>query len=614
MHAPSTTVSLPQRLAGAASVLLLGAGLAAAQVLIGGTRLLFSLPAYGLIALAAVLLLLQLRRARPAPDTLCLVGSLLFFGYIVGRALLSPAPYAARTDLYIVLGSLLVYGITATVFTDAKARMAVLGLLLLLGLAHVLVGAIQFRDGNNFMPISWLQREDYGRRASGFYVCPNHLAGALEVIAIFGVSIACWSRIAVWGKLLVGYAAAVCYVGAILTGSRGGYLSIAASLLVFAILSVLVLRGAGGSLAWKITGASLVVLLVAAGLVFFSIKKSALLTERAGNIADTQNVRFDLWRAAIEQWKLEPVLGTGAATYRFYGRQFRAERMQMDPFEVHNDYLQLLAEYGIVGGAAFLVFLGCHARAAFRDYRRLGPKRVAIAPRLASNNLALHLAAICAVAAYVVHSVFDFNLHIPANALLLAFVFGIIANPGVRGASEPSTPRPAGIGVRMAVAALGVLMLVQCVRLLPGEYFAERARTSLRDEKLGDAISYALKGLAWETGNPDLYAYLGRARLGYGYDMANPAARASFYNAAIAAFESARALAPREQSFALTLGLLYDLLGRFEEAEQVLQVALQLDPKSEAVRQYYDAHLERQRAAGHPPGSAEQQQSGTPSG
>ena len=576
-------------------MVLLGLGLATAQVLIGGTRLLFSLPAYGLIALAAILLVFLLRRAKADPDALCLLGTALFFGYMIGRALLSPAPYVARTDLYIMVGALLVYGVTATIFTDAKPRMILLGFLLLLGLVHVLVGAIQFRDGNNFMPIPFLQREDYGRRASGFYVCPNHLAGVLEVIAAFGVSMVCWSRIAVWGKLLIGYAAGVCYVGAILTGSRGGYLSIAASLLVFVVLSLMVLRGAGGALAWKITGASLVVLLLAGALLFFSIRKSSLLTERAGNIADTENVRFDLWGAAIEQWKLAPVLGTGAATYRYYGRQFRAERMQMDPFEVHNDYLQLLCEYGLVGAAGFLVFMGAHARAAWSDFRRLGPRRVAVAPRLLSNNLALQLGATCAVAAYVVHSVFDFNLHIPANALLLAFVFGIIANPGVRGGTKPAPPGKGLLGVRLAVVGLGLVMLAQCARLLPGEYYAEHARTSLRDERLGEAIVYAVRGLEWEPANPDLHAYLGRARLGLGYDMANPAARVSFYNAAIAAFEAARALAPQEQSFALTLGLLYDLLGRFAEGEAVLKIALQLDPKSEAVRQYYEAHLERQR-------------------
>jgi tetratricopeptide (TPR) repeat protein len=221
-----------------------------------------------------------------------------------------------------------------------------------------------------------------------------------------------------------------------------------------------------------------------------------------------------------------------------------------------------------------------------------------VAPRLLSNNLALQLGAIAAIASYVAHSAFDFNLHIPANALLLAFVFGIIANPGVRrGGAEPERPKAGFVAARAAVVALGVLVLVQTVRLLPGEYYAECARTSLRDEKLGDAILYALEGLSWERGNPDLYAYLGRARLGFGYDMAVPAAQASFYNAAIDAFAVARTLAPQEQSFALTQGLLYDLVGRFAEGEAALKVALQLDPKSEAVRQYYEAHLYRRSAA-----------------
>src|SRR5439155_1500716 len=97
---------------------------------------------------------------------------------------------------------------------------------------------IQFRDGNNFMLIPFLQRFDYGRRASGFYVCPNHLAGALEVLGIFGVSLVCWSRFPTWSKLIIAYVTAVSYAGVLLTGSRGGYASTIASLIVFAGLSL----------------------------------------------------------------------------------------------------------------------------------------------------------------------------------------------------------------------------------------------------------------------------------------------------------------------------------------------------------------------------------------
>ncbi len=191
------------------------------------------------------------------PSQLCLAVTAVFLAYILGRALFSPVPYIARSDVHSVLGGLVVYFLVACVLTEARSRMWLVVLLLALALGHVAVGAMQFHDGNNFMPISWLQRYDYEWRASGFYVCPNHLAGLLEVLGVMGLSIVCWSRWPVLGKLLVGYAVGVCYVGLILTGSRGGYLSAVASLGVFAILSLAILRGAGGKTAledWRTGG------------------------------------------------------------------------------------------------------------------------------------------------------------------------------------------------------------------------------------------------------------------------------------------------------------------------------------------------------------------------
>jgi hypothetical protein len=163
------------------SAVLLAAAFALIQVLIGGTRLLFSLPAYGLLAVMALLTLFSLRRARPAPSQICLLSTAVFLSYILTRALLSPVEYLARADIYSVLGGLLVYLFVACVFTETKGRIYFLFFLLALASVHVFIGLVQFRYEDNFMLIPWLHRYDYGRRASGFYVCPNHLAGLLEV-------------------------------------------------------------------------------------------------------------------------------------------------------------------------------------------------------------------------------------------------------------------------------------------------------------------------------------------------------------------------------------------------------------------------------------------------
>ncbi len=589
---------LISRIAEMSSAILLAAAFALIQALIGGTRLLFSLPAYSLLAAIGFLSLFSLRRIKPEPDQLCLWSAAAFFAYILARAFLSPVPYFARADVYSVLGGLLVYLFVACVLVNTRARMFILLFLLVAALAHVFIGAIQFRDGNNFMPISFLRRFDYGQRASGFYVCPNHLAGLLEVVGIFGLSIVCWSRWPAWAKLLVGYTVAVSYAGLVLTGSRGGYLSAAGSLALFAAVSLLLLRRADAALFWKVGGAGVIgASVVAAALVFF-VQKSDLLSGRAQNVSDNSNIRVDLWQAALQQWKVQPFVGTGAGTYLFYGRQFRTDRMQRDPVEVHNDYLHLLAEYGALGAFGFLVFLAFHCRRGWKSFQRLGPKRVAVSALLPSNTMALNIGALCSIAAYAIHSVFDFNLHIPANVLLFAFVFGVIANPGIQRGDKPKRVPTWALSWRLLLPALGIVLAVQCVRLLPGEYFAERARTALRDFHPAGSILFALRGLSHERQNPDLYNYLGRARLAQGSLMSNSLARKSLYQAALDAFWKGRSLAPRDENFALELGYTYDVLERFPEAEWMFAEARALDPRSTTARQCYEAHLDRWRQTG----------------
>jgi O-antigen ligase len=579
----------------ALSVFLLIVAFLTIQTLIGGTRLLFSLPAYAIVALVGLLSLFSLRRPKPPADWLCLGATVLFLGYVLARALLSPVDYLARSDIYSVVAGLIVYFSVASVLTDSKRRMAIFLCLLGFALVHVVVGGLQFRDGENFMPISFLQRYDYGRRASGLYVCPNHLAGLLEVLAVFGLSLICWSRWSRWLKLLVGYAVAVCYLGVALTGSRGGYLSTVASVICFAGLSLLLLWQAPRRLFWTFAIPSGLLALLLAGAVVFFIQRNDVLSERANNVLDVGNIRFDLWKAASQQWHLQPVFGTGSGTYLYYGRQFRTDRVQIDPVYVHNDYLQLLAEYGVIACVLLILFLAVHLRNGWKNFVRLGPNRVGKSQRLLSNGLALQVGALSAVVAYLVHSVFDFNLHIPANLLLMAFVFGILANPGPIGASQPQAPRGATLFWRLVAPALAVVICIQCVRFLPGEYYTEKARTALRDYDPGAAIHFGLQGLKWEQRNPDLYQYLGSAQLDQADELTDPAARASMYEAAIDTFKKGRVVAPREKSFAMALGMAYDELGRFPEGEWMLDEAMNLDPKFAPARDVYQEHLRRWR-------------------
>src|ERR1700730_6449384 len=99
---PASDASWLSRGSEIVSAVLLLAAFLSIQALIGGTRLLFALPAFGLLAIIAVLSLFSFRREKPLADQLCLWSAALFFGYIALRAALSPAVYLARSDIYSV--------------------------------------------------------------------------------------------------------------------------------------------------------------------------------------------------------------------------------------------------------------------------------------------------------------------------------------------------------------------------------------------------------------------------------------------------------------------------------------------------------------------------------
>ena len=575
------------------SFLLLLAAFVAIQVMIGGTRMVFSLPSYVCLGVVGLFAVFSLRRPKPGPSQWCLAVAAAFLAYILARAWFSPMPYLARSDFYSVLAGLIVYFYTACVLTDGKRRMLFISLLLALAVGHALVGAIQFRQGNNFMPISWLKRYDYDVRASGFYVCPNHLAGLLEALGLLGLSMVCWSRWSVGSKLLIAYATGICYVALVLTGSRGGYLSAGFGLMVFAVLSLAVLWRMPGRLFWTVSGAGIVAVVLLGVSVVAAVKKSPFLTQRAQNTFDIENMRGDLWRGALTQWRLQPIFGTGSGTYLYYGRFFRTDRVQQDPTYAHNDYLHLLAEYGVVGTCGMALFLGIHLWHGVRIFGRLGIKRVAVSQYRLSNALALNIGALAAVASYLAHSVVDFNLHIPGNLLLMAFVFGLLANDGAVREEEAATTLPNDWLWRLALPLLGAALTLQSARLLPGEYFSERARIGVRDGLGGLGVRNALRGLSYDPQNPDLYYHLGQARMLLGRQMDEPEAAFSFYEEAIQALQRARSIAPDDEVYALELAAALDSAQRFEEAEWQFYLTFQLDPKSASIRRSYDYHLKR---------------------
>ena len=569
--------------------LLLIAAIVLVECLVGGTRLVFSLPSYGIVAIASLLTIFSIRQPIARPNLVCLAATAVFAAYLLARAARSPVPFLAWMDFYMVLACLTVYLLTALYITRTSLRTAVIVALLVLALVEVFIGLRQFRYADNWMPFGFI-RGDYGGRASGTFVSSITLAGYLEVVGIFALSLAVWSAWELWARIALGYVALCCYAGVAVTGSRGGYLSSAASLFALAVITLWIRSRVNPGRFLRSAAVAIGLLAVALGGAVFFMQKSALLHRRL-ELIGKPDVRWYNWLAALDQFRVSPWVGTGAGTHLYYGRLFRRPPLQYDPEHAHSDYLELLAEYGIIGAVGMVVFLFVHisnsagAVSAVMRTARGDPYHP-----FRDNRFAFQIGALTSITAYLAHSVTDFNLHIPGHAMIFAFIFGITANP-VAEAPKPEPPGPAVRLFQLLLPALGGWMIVAGLPKFTGDYLTEKTRIAVRSGRFADAISLGRRALEHERRNPFLYFHLGEAHRALGAAMKLRTLKKSYFEGAVSFYRKALELYPQDENFWVRMGQAYDGLRDFPNAEKCYDTALRLDPNLGVLYAYYAAHL-----------------------
>jgi len=124
-----------------------------------------------------------------------------------------------------------------------------------------------------------------------------------------------------------------------------------------------------------------------------------------------------MWGAAVQMWRDHVWWGVGPGLYDYRFPEYRPEELQMRPGWVHNDYLNLLADWGAVGGVIVLAGMVVFGAGLMKTWKYVCPSENDLGRGL-SNRFAFFLGAAGGLLALAVHSVVDFNLHIPANAIV----------------------------------------------------------------------------------------------------------------------------------------------------------------------------------------------------
>jgi tetratricopeptide (TPR) repeat protein len=138
--------------------------------------------------------------------------------------------------------------------------------------------------------------------------------------------------------------------------------------------------------------------------------------------------RPQTWLDTIGMIKTRPVCGFGPGNYELTYEDFRTrcKAVRIETVHAHNEYLELIAEYGLVGGALVLWALISLLVTAIRFVKTTERSYHALPV----------IALLGALAGTAVHGFFDFELRNFPNAIMLALLAGCAVAPLVRQRSE----------------------------------------------------------------------------------------------------------------------------------------------------------------------------------
>jgi len=493
----------------------------------------------------------------------------IFLIYAIARYQYADLEYVARQELMRVLIYAVLFLAIVNNLSRQESTQLVTLTLIFLGMLISLYAIYQYLTRSEYV-WTFLRPRIYAGRASGTYICPNHLAGFLEMLIPLGLACVVTGRFKPVTKVMLGYASLAMLLGLGVTISRAGWAATAVALLaMFALL----LRHRD----YRLPSLVLLVVLVASG--FFFIQKSFSAQRRIEKtfVLGQDETRFLILSAASKMWRDHFWWGVGPAhfDYRFHEYRPARDTAQMRPDRVHNDYLNTLADWGMVGALlvllAWILFYGSVLK-SWRFLQRgtgdLGGKR--------SNRFAFVLGASFGLLAILLHSFSDFNMHIPANAILAVTLMALTASHG-RFATDSYW-----VSLKVPGKILGTLVLLATVIYFGGQGWrryrehqalqqAERFRQN-QDKR----IAALQNAILIEPMNFETCYTMGeifRAQSWQGRDGYQRLAQR-----AIKWYQRSRALNPFDSLSFLREGMCLDWIGEPDQAEPLFRQAVKLDP------------------------------------
>ena len=370
----------------------------------------------------------------------------------------------------------------------------------------------------------------------------------------------------------------VIMLGLFLTGTRSALVAFGGS---FIFLSVLILLQKGMKRFKRRWSYILIISLV----IFFALgfsgrgrikdfffRFSTLLNPETLKADGSVQYRLSVWRTSIAMFKDHPVLGVGPGVFKLHYPIYQANLRTFSPgipffssqeSRVHNEYLQTLAETGIIGTAAFLWLAICIFYSGLKYlYHTKEPKQ---------KNIIIGLLA--AISAIFLDSIFAFPFHLTSHATLFWLFLGMLVVVGEgAGVSEnvkikhkPGKQRPWELII--GAWTISVILIVLILRSFFGTFHYKQAIIYGNQGMDEAAMENYLRAIRLSPFDPEIH-------FTWGYVCLNN----NNVEEAFKQFQLVEKLYPYSEDNLLNLGFVYNLRKMPEKAIDYFKRALLLNP------------------------------------
>ncbi len=332
-----------------------------------------------------------------------------------------------RTLLYFMklLAYVGAFVLAAWAFDPRRGKSSVVTGFVVLGTFEAFYGLYQYLG--HHQKIFGYTKVAYTTDATGTYINRNHFAGLLELIIPLTVAVGfyqfqVWRRerwraasgennVAAYRGFFYLFLAIVMAVAAICSHSRMGIFGVLVSLIFIFLLS----QARSGMRVWRAASLLVIFGILAYG-VWVGLGPALQRFENLGKAGYLEHEgRLHIWEGAKKLIRDYPLTGTGLGTFGQAYRHYQRHLTYAYVTHAHSDVVEFACDIGLLGDLLLfgsILWLWVVSVRAFLG--EMGAYRRAITLGCIGSTLAL-----------LIHSTADFNLQIPANALIWATILGL---------------------------------------------------------------------------------------------------------------------------------------------------------------------------------------------